>query len=642
MKITFTSLLIFGALFCTDLDVKAQTLEQRQKIVQKYDLKKLEDLRAEFQKEYDANYAKALELAQANNWPLIVRKPNNGLAQLVGVSPENNPLYYTTENAGVAITSRANKLQPGGSLGLDLSGTGMFAGVWDGGRLRATHLDFGNRTFSYDQSNLAIEFHPTHVAGTIISSGASSTNNLGRGVAYNATAWYSDWLNDLSEMTLAASSGMLLSNHSYGLDADAPNFQTYLYGAYIQKSKQLDDLMFNAPQYQVVVSAGNNRSDNNQVYNPTKFGYDLITQLATSKNAIVVAAVNNVPNYTAPSSVVMSSFSSYGPTDDNRIKPDISTKGVSVFSTTDASNTSYGLSSGTSMSSPGITGTLLLVQQHYGNLHDFEFMNASTLKGLMVNAADEAGLYDGPDARFGWGLINAEAMAQTITASMSGDAILSELTLAQGTTYTKTFLALGTVPIKATIAWTDRGGVANASQVDLTTPILVNDLDIRITRQGTTYFPWRLDELPTDPAYKADNSVDNVEKIEIASPSAVGLYTLTVSHKGTLVSGEQDYSLIVSGIQNLLSTEGFSDETSINVWPNPTDGILNVSIDQNYVKGSTLIIVYDIQGREVLQRAVNQFDSSSIGLDVSVLNSGVYIINVKDGVHTSSTKFIKN
>jgi hypothetical protein len=104
MKITFTTLLIVGTLFCANLDAKAQTLEQRQKIVRKYDTQKLEDLRAEFQREYDANYAKALDLAAINNWPLIIKKPNHGFAELVGVSPQNSPIYYTTENAGVAIT----------------------------------------------------------------------------------------------------------------------------------------------------------------------------------------------------------------------------------------------------------------------------------------------------------------------------------------------------------------------------------------------------------------------------------------------------------------------------------------------------------------------------------------------------------
>ena len=642
MKITFTTLLILGGLFLTNVEANAQTPEQQQKIVEKYDLRKLEELKNQFQKEYDENHAKVLELAKENNWPLQIRKANGGFSELIGVTPQNTPLYFTTNNAGVVTTSRADKLQPGGSLGLNLTGSGMFAGVWDGGKIRASHLDFGTRTFNYDNSNMAVEFHPTHVAGTIISSGANSNNNLGRGVAYEGTVWYSDWNNDLTEMAATASFGMLLSNHSYGLDVSQSNFSTYLYGAYINKSKQLDDLMYNAPQYQVVVSAGNDRNDGGQVYNPTKLGYDLVTQYATSKNAIVVAAVNNVSNYTGPASVVMSSFSNYGPTDDNRIKPDIATKGVNVLSTTNVSNTSYGNSSGTSMSSPGVTGTLLLVQQYYGNLHDEEFMNAATLKGLMSHTADEAGQYDGPDPKFGWGLINAEKMAQTITAAQVNEAIISELNLSQGATYTRTIQALGTDPLIATIAWTDKGGVANNSQVDLTTPVLVNDLDIRITKDNVTYFPWKLDELPNDPAYKGDNTVDNIEKIEIANPSAVGTYTVTVSHKGTLVTGSQNYSLIITGIQNTLGIEDQVGVSGLQVWPNPAINLLNIGMDSINPKDDVFVALFDIQGREVLQKQISQSDlSSTMSLDISLFSQGMYLVNVRQGNKQMTAKFVK-
>lgn len=642
MKITFTTLLILGGLFFTNVEVSAQTPAQRAKIVAKYDLRKLEELKLEFQKEHDENYSRALELAKANNWPLEIKKSNNGFAQLIGVTPQDQPLYYTTHNNGVAITSRANKLQPGGTLGLNLAGQGMFAGVWDGGKVRANHLDLAGRASSFDNSSMAVAFHPTHVTGTIISSGANSTNNAGRGVAYQASAWFSDWNSDLAEMASAASFGMILSNHSYGLDASQPNFATYLYGAYINKSKQIDDLMFNTPQYQVVVSAGNDRSDNNQVFNPGKLGYDLVSSMGTSKNAIVVAASTNVTNYTGPASVGMSNFSSYGPTDDNRIKPDIATKGVSVSSTTETSNTSYGNSNGTSMSSPGVTGTLLLVQQHYANLHNEEFMNAATLKGLMTHTADEAGFYDGPDPRFGWGLINAEKMAQTITNANLNNAIISELNLAQGATYTKQVQALGTEKLIATIAWTDRGGTINNSVVDLATPVLVNDLDLRITKDGVTVFPWKLDELGSDPAFKGDNNVDNIEKVEVDNPTSVGNYTITVSHKGTLVSGSQNYSLIVSGIQNTLSVEDQPVDNGFVIYPNPATNVLNVSFNETNQFEDAVITIYDIQGRTITQRKVNQFDLSQvITLDVSGLNSGMYIVNVNQGSSQFATKFVK-
>jgi hypothetical protein len=642
MKITFTTLLILSGLFFTNVSVNAQTPEQRAKIIQKYDLVKLEELRREFQNEYDENYSKALALAKVNNWPLEMNKPNQGFAQLVGVTPQNQPLYYTTENNGVAITSRANRLQPGGSLGLNLTGQFMFAGVWDGGKLRANHLDFGNRTFSYDQSGMAAAFHPTHVAGTIISSGANSSNNAGRGVAYQAAAWYSDWNSDVPEMVSAASNGMILSNHSYGLDADQIN-NPYIYGAYIPRSKQIDDLMFNAPKYQVVVSAGNNRNDFNQIYNPGKGGYDLITSMATSKNAIVVAAVNNVANYTGASSVLMSSFSSYGPTDDRRIKPDIATKGVNVLSTTETTNTSYGFSSGTSMSSPGVTGTLLLVQQHYAMLNsEEEFMNAATLKGLMSHTADEAGSFEGPDARFGWGLINAEKMAQAITNAQLNTAIISELNMVQGATYTKQVMALGTEKLIATIAWTDRGGVANNSVVDLTTPVLINDLDLRITKDGVANLPWKLDELGTDPAFKGDNFVDNIEKVEVNDPTSIGVYTITVTHKGNLFGGSQNFSLIVTGIQNTLSVADQSVSNGFQVYPNPANDILNVSFQDDNQFEDALITVFDLQGRTIATRLVKQYDLSSGSIiDVSGLNSGMYIVNVTQGTKQTSTKFVK-
>lgn len=48
---------------------------------------------------------------------------------------------------------------------------------------------------------------------------------------------------------------------------------------------------------------------------------------------MTVAAVGQVSNYVNATSVIMSTFSSYGPSDDGRIKPDISMKGVNVAST---------------------------------------------------------------------------------------------------------------------------------------------------------------------------------------------------------------------------------------------------------------------------------------------------------------------
>src|SRR5690606_28092685 len=319
-----------------------------------------------------------------------------------------------------------------------------------------------------------------------------------------------------NEMAMLASAGLLVSNHSY---SSAPNpIPTYYFGSYRENARDVDNVMFNAPYYQVVIAAGNDR---NSGLNPSKDGNDLLYSKGTSKNGIVVAAVNQVTNYTGPESVSMSGFSSYGPTDDFRIKPDISAKGVGVISTSNTNNTSYGSSQGTSMAAPAVSAAILLLQQHYGNLYGTfsqPYMRSATLRGLVIHTASEAGTAPGPDHRFGWGLIDAGKAAQVLSGRGTSS-IIKEYTLTQGQPYTTEVVATGNEPIVVTVCWTDRPGSVSPSTVDFSSPKLINDLDVRVTRNGTTYFPWTLTKNFSNPAaVKADNNVDNVEKIEISNP----------------------------------------------------------------------------------------------------------------------------
>jgi hypothetical protein len=108
-------------------------------------------------------------------------------------------------------------------------------------------------------------------------------------------------------------------------------------------------------------------------------------------------------------------------------------------------------------------------------------------------------------------------------------------------------IASGNKPLKATLAWTDVKGTIETSLND-TTRRLINDLDLKITKDSITYYPWKLNpKVPEDPASKQINSVDNVEKAEIDSTLVGTSYTITVNHKNNLVRGQQAYSLIISG-----------------------------------------------------------------------------------------------
>ena len=543
---------LFSILFLFTVGAFAQTPQQKQGIINETNINTLTQLQAEISKKAASEKQAALNAAQRNGWQVKMNNADGSFSELQKVVLDDRgnevPVYYTTYNVAAARSTRANHLNIGGSLGLSLDGQNMTANVWDGGHARVTHQEYdgpgGNNRVSIidaaSEGGTQLNFHAAHVTGTITASGVQAN---AKGMAPQSKVRGFMWNNDVAEATTEAANGMLLSNHSYGYRSDLVPDQYF--GAYIDDSRDWDEVMFNAPYYLMVVAAGNDGNANS--YNGAPLdgnsSYDKLTGHSTSKNNLVVANAQdaNVSADGTLNSVSINSSSSEGPTDDYRIKPDITGNGTGVYSTYESSDTAYNSITGTSMASPNVTGTLLLLQQHYNNLNG-NFMRAATLKGVALHTADDAGP-SGPDAVYGWGLLNAKAAAETISAVSSGESKMEELTLNSGQSYTITVDSDGINPLMASISWTDRAGVA-VTATNSNTPVLVNDLDIRVSKSGTTYQPYRLTGVTTNGT--GDNNVDPFERIDVAGAS--GTYTITVTHKGSLTGGSQNFSLIVTGL----------------------------------------------------------------------------------------------
>ena len=543
---------LFSILFLFTVGAFAQTPQQKQGIINETNINTLTQLQAEISKKAASEKQAALNAAQRNGWQVKMNNADGSFSELQKVVLDDRgnevPVYYTTYNVAAARSTRANHLNIGGSLGLSLDGQNMTANVWDGGHARVTHQEYdgpgGNNRVSIidaaSEGGTQLNFHAAHVTGTITASGVQAN---AKGMAPQSKVRGFMWNNDVAEATTEAANGMLLSNHSYGYRSDLVPDQYF--GAYIDDSRDWDEVMFNAPYYLMVVAAGNDGNANS--YNGAPLdgnsSYDKLTGHSTSKNNLVVANAQdaNVSADGTLNSVSINSSSSEGPTDDYRIKPDITGNGTGVYSTYESSDTAYNSITGTSMASPNVTGTLLLLQQHYNNLNG-NFMRAATLKGVALHTADDAGP-SGPDAVYGWGLLNAKAAAETISAVSSGESKMEELTLNSGQSYTITVDSDGINPLIASISWTDRAGVA-VTATNSNTPVLVNDLDIRVSKSGTTYQPYRLTGVTTNGT--GDNNVDPFERIDVAGAS--GTYTITVTHKGSLTGGSQNFSLIVTGL----------------------------------------------------------------------------------------------
>ena len=546
---------------------------------------RIQEYADDFSREQNKLYTQSQALAKQRGLKLQDQIGDKKIS-LQHINSLGEALYIGVEsNRRSAQITRTDQLYSSGGLGLSLSGksdtlAGML-GLWDGGGAMSTHQELNGR-IKVQESSASSDLHATHVAGTLIARGIITA---ARGMAFGADLKVWDYNNDNSEIS-AASPNLLVSNHSYGYQAgwvydsiknkwqwwgnDAiSTLEDYKFGFYDSNAQALDKIAFNAPYYLITKSAGNSRSENGPDFTKGEYyflkntrdssnvvrtkndSYDIISTTGTAKNILTVGAIESIqqtPNL--PTEIRVSNFSSWGPTDDGRIKPDIMGVGTDILSTSNTSNAAYTTLDGTSMSSPQVAGSLFLLQQLYNRLNNGKFMRSATLKGLVIHTAMDFGPV-GPDYQSGWGLLNAEYAAKVIQ-NLDKTQAIRELSLSNGTLYTEKLIASGAGNLSATLAWTDPEGnvlplISNS--LNNRTPRLVNDLDIKIQDSKGNYLPFTLDpENPSTLAKTGVNNLDNIEKISIPQTIPGETYTLTINHKGTLKNGQQDFSLILSGI----------------------------------------------------------------------------------------------
>lgn len=604
--------------------------------------------------------------------------------ELIGVLRSGHPLFYGTNNLDAAVSVSTDAVWPGGWTGLDLTGANTLGSVaiWDGGQVRTTHQEFQGRVTVGDGGG-GLSAHATHVAGTIMAAGLEAQ---AIGMSYAAYLLSHDWNSDSAEMAAAAADGLLLSNHSYGFvsgwrrvyhsdeeewywywwgETSVSEVEDWKFGFYNATAALWDDVAHAAPYYLIVKSAGNDRNDvgpgpggghyfwdqdlgewswSTTTRDPDggHDGFDSIPLNGIAKNILTVGAVEDVPGgWTEPGDVTMSTFSGWGPSDDGRIKPDLVANGVGLYSSVASGDDQYATYSGTSMSAPNVTGSLNLLTQQHLDLSGGQPLLASSLKAIVLHTASETGPAPGPDYMFGWGLLNTAAAGLLIADAALDSTRLFEKTLTSGAADTLRFYHDGNGPLKVTLVWADPAGTPPPLALNPTTPMLVNDLDLRLIRESDSevFYPWVLDPSdPTAPATTGPNHRDNVEIIE-ATGAGAGLYLVTVGHTGSL-TGDQVYSLVQTGLRAADPTavhDVAAAPRSLRAYPNPFNPSTEIAFSLNGAQ-TVQVAVFDARGRRVAALAAGHLASGEHrltwdGRDEAgrSMPTGVYLIRLVAG-----------
>ncbi|HET9886919.1 MAG TPA: S8 family serine peptidase [bacterium] len=441
---------------------------------------------------------------------------------------ERSPSDIEFTNNGMRTDAEVNSVQA-----LGYSGAGIVLGMWDSGLPDATHPDLVGR-ITAGEGGLTPLAHPTHVAGVAIGDGTNSGNQGGnplqwRGVATQASVVVYSAVDAVTELNDAIQNHDIdLSTNSWVYSVSPLNCSTL--GDYGSDAPELDAIVrgLYGKKLPIVFAAGNERDDGDCGID-SALGYHSLPPPGTAKNVITVGAHHSDAGFMTP-------FSSWGPTDDGRMKPDISAPGCQtagdfgITSTTQGGT--YSALCGTSQATPVISGSIAIIYEDWRARFSGDPW-PSTCKALLGGfAKDRAGA--GPDYRFGLGAVNlARSIRELTTATTIQDDVADAALDAW-----PFIVAPGTDTLVVTLAWDDPPGA------ELADTTLVNDLDLTLqSPAAATLLPFVLDPAnPSALAVPGTNRLDNVEQVRVIAPVA-GAWMARVN--GTSVpQGPQTYSLV--------------------------------------------------------------------------------------------------
>ncbi|MBZ0114246.1 MAG: S8 family serine peptidase [Thermoanaerobaculia bacterium] len=434
--------------------------------------------------------------------------------------------------------------------------------------------------------------HGSHVAGTVAGDDPSSLgiHNGRDGMAPAARLVIQDGgyatdncadlpglgcaVGDLQPIFLQAyTQGARIHTNSWGDEEEDPT-----YGEYTAGSEDADQFMWDHPDFLLLFAAGNNGGPTATVDSPS-----------TAKSPI---SVGSTLRGAAADSI--SSFSSRGPTEDGRIKPDLTNPGSSIqssgndFSVTDPGGSpscASASNSGTSMATPGVAGFAALTRQYYMDGYypsgsptpgDAFAPSAALVKTTLIHSGTQMS-NEGtiPNDTQGWGRVLLDSALHFAGdqrklwveddpvgfANGSGGSSISYMLVVED----------GSEPLEITLGWTDYPSTPAASTH------LVNDLDLVVSGPDGTFrgnvFSGGFSTVGGSP-----DRLNTTENIFIDSPTP-GAWTVTVEAFAVPSGTSQPFALVASGRMTSCTGPGSAIAAAGSEILTPSGGDLDPYLD---------------------------------------------------------------
>lgn len=426
------------------------------------------------------------------------------------------------------------------------------------GRVTA-FLYYGTLTNAADEHS-----HGTHVAGIVAGDGATGESDefgawYGLGVAPRANIVVQRIFDGVGNFEAPPSNETLTRDALHaGADIGSNSWGDDTQGRYDLSAAEFDALVRDADAltagdqpYILEFSAGNAGPGPQTIGSPA-VGKNVIATGASQNNRFDMLIYEEGQES-------MADFSSRGPCEDGRIKPDLVAPGTWIASLKSASATdenawspisdNYMYQGGTSQAGPHASGAAAVFVQYYRETFGAT-PSPALVKAALINSAvdmdDSVETEPVPNMDEGWGRLD---LSELIGSQGIHDFVDQTERLTTGQVFERSFMvASGELPLKFTLVYTDVPGLPAA------VPALVNDLDLEIVGpDGTVYHGNQFTAGESVPSPTQYDRINNVEAVHLAEPMP-GQYLVRIRAHNVVQDAlqatpaiDQDFALVSSG-----------------------------------------------------------------------------------------------